>query len=380
MASYGQHLQNVDNMANVVRKAGLSPDDLPIRFGPSNVATRQRSLDELQSTGSPVEDAAQRLSLRLTQGVEEIRVPKDLTDSLLSKIPIVGRLAEKAKDHPLGSLFLLSSIVDGGLGIGAGAVAAGAAVVAGAKGIKQLYKEPGRGLGMSVLTAEGLSRLGMDDQDPEDFDGVVKRIRATPPEIISQSVTRDLTPAADKIGDDAILKASQAAANRWNALQRRVDTIFSKQSAAQRLVVDKATPKQRRQLTKAISIASDPNAFARLWAKDKLDRDDLKFAEQIWPKHVMEAKSQAINWLDKNGTKTIPRSIRRRLELLLGSDAVEARKDMSALAAQSIIATANARRAQAKQNPPAGSSGIDGRTVARESMSPSQAISSRPSD
>lgn len=380
MASYGQHLQNVDRMSDVARRNGLNQLDMPVRFAPDNVMARQRSLDELQSTGSPVEDAAQRLSLRLTVGVQGDRAAQDVATSLLSKLPIVGGLVGKAKDHPLGSLFILGSIMDGGLGVGASAAGAGLGAYGLSRGVKALYGEPGRGLALSSLSAGELARLGLDGQDPDDVQGTVRRIRGTSPDQRSQEVARSLAPVSDRIGDDAVIRASQAAANRWSALQERVDGIFGRSSAVRPLVVDRPTPKQRRELVKAVSISSDPNAFARLWSSDRLSKDDLVLAERTWPGHVRKARERAMAWLSDQGDRPIPRNVRRRLELLLGEQAVGMRKDLSALATQEVIMQANARRSEAiKAGPRPSTTGLDG-TIDRGLMPPGQVATSRPSD
>lgn len=378
MASYGQHLQDVDVMADTLRRAGIPVDDLPTRFMPGNLAARQRAIAELTTTGSPFEDAANRLSIRLTQGSNRAQQANAVADALLSRIPIVGRLTGAAKDSPLASVAILDTVVGGGLGVTT-AAAVGAKLAA--KVIDAAYRSPGRGLGLSSMAIDGLRRMGLGGNDGRDTDvmSVVEQIRSTSPDVASQLAVQSAAEL-NEVSNEAVMAAGAAAARRQSALQRRLETIFGQPRSVRSLVRPTPTSEQVRALDRTLLIAGDPNGWAKLWSNDRLTRDDMRFAQQVWPSHVNRARLLGIDWLVENDGRTVPRSIRRRLELLLGAEAVEARRDMSAIAAQEIIAAGNERRVQVRTNPPPGSSGIDGRTVDRQSMSPAQVASSRPTD
>lgn len=374
MAAYGEHLHNIDAMAYAASKAGMSVDGLPNRFMPANLAARQSALSGVEAAGSEAEQAAQRLAVRLTAGTERAAIAKDVADSLLSRIPIVGKMLGKAAESPLLSLGILDHVVGGGLGHIAGPAIA---LKGAAKLVSKAYEVPGRGLALSARATDELGKLGVHHADPKDPIKTVAAIRSLSPDQASEDAVR----SAHALGDvhvGAVLAAGNAAANRQSALLRRIDSIFPAKRGVIPLGRIPPSTLQVRQLGQAVSIAADPAAFARLWTAGRLSREDLAFAQQVWPAHVNRAKSIAIDWLSGRDPSTVPRSVAQRLELLLGADAVGQRHTDSLVAAQATIAAANSRAQKAH-----GSGPPPGVTPGKASvgvMDPAMAASTRPSD
>ena len=375
MAAYGEHLHNIDSMAHSATQAGMAVDGLPNRFMPGNIAARQQALSAIEAGGSEAEQAAQRLAVRLTAGTERAAVARDVADSLLSRVPIVGKLLGKASESPLLSLGILDAVVGGGLGHIAGPALA---IKGAAKLVSKAYEVPGRGVALASKAGGELGRLGIHDADRDDPVAAVRAIRALTPERASEDAVR----SAHALGDvhvGAVLAAGNAAANRQSALLRRLDAIFPPRQGIVPLGRVQPTSLQVRELNRALSIAADPAAFARLWAAGRLTGADLSFAQQVWPAHVARAKLLALSWLSDRDPSTVSRSVAARLEQLLGADAVGSRRTDSLVAAQASIAAANARTQQAHKT--GGPAGVSPRKAPSSAlMDPALAASTRPSD
>ncbi len=343
MGAYGQHLHNIDEMANVVRNSGMDVSKLPSRYMAPNIAARQKILSELGTEGSAAEQAAQRLAVRLTAGTERATQSAGIASGLVSRIPIVGKtLGKLAGDSPLASVAVLEGIMHGGLEHVAlpYAVAKGAA-----KLISKAYEVPARGMSLAALGAGSLAKLGLpSSKEPKD---IVRSIRDLTPQQAGQQAIK----GAKAIGDvhpEVALAAGNAAANKQSALQARVNELFPVQRGAIHLGKQDYTSKQIRGLEQTLHIATDPSHFAKLWANGQLSAADLKLATQMWPAHVARAKALAGNWLSKQDPETLSRPVIKRLETLLGPDAVGARNTDTALAAQASIAASKERA----KNPP----------------------------
>lgn len=377
MGSYGQHLQNLDSMADVLRRNGFPTADLPNRFVPTNVAARQEALAKLAPDGSLAERAAAALATRLTAGTEAAAKVGQVSDSLLSRIPVIGRTLGKVSNDGAGGLLklgLIDSIVGDGLG---GLIGAGTAALGGAKILKAAYQVPGRGLALASQVGRLVSQMGIDD--PNDTQRVIEAIRGTTPDQASRSAIESAAPYA-RYSQDAVIATGAAAARRQDALARRVDEIFPNKGPIRSLVPPRFSSNQKKELERSLQIAASPTRWARIWLSGKMSPAEMRLAARIWPSHVERAKAVAIDWLSSRDPETkMPRSVRSRLELLLGADAVGDRETSSALAAQASIAESNARAQKSlSSGPPPGVS--PGGPPPRDLMDPATAVGSRPTD
>lgn len=356
MASYGNHLQDIDSMANTLKNIGADVESFPARFHPVNVASRQEMISKIKGDPSSIERTAETLGVRLTAGTTRQAESGGIASVLLSKIPVVGKLVNAAEGSPLASIALLGTAVHHGLS---------PEIIAGAA-LKKLYEVPGRGLAFSTLLGDDIKNLNSRD--------TVRKIRARSPDDAARDAVERLHGTG--VGTDATLAAAKAASNRQSILLKRLDEMFAPEKSVLKLGNFKDSSAKNRELSRTLAVANDPYSWARLWAAGKLQSRDMQLAKEMWPSHYSYAQRLAIDWLSKNDSSKIKGSVRKRLEMLLGSGAVGETSNRSALAAQNSI---NASKSKMKpdgkmQGPSVGS------PPSRALMDPAQASYSRPSD
>lgn len=376
MASYGNHLHDLDAAVMAARQAGMDVSELPARFMPQNIAARQTALEALSAgpqglaqAASPAEVAAQRLAVRLTAGTQRATQAPGIASSLLSRIPIVGKtLGRLASDHPIASAIALQHLIPGALGhlIEGGVVARGAA-----KLINKLYESPARGLNSSVLASQAISRLGLGSGDSTKPERLVSDIRRMTPERAQQLTVQ----ASAKLGGvhPDVVQAAGAGAAKWvTTLQGRLDTIVPPRTGTRALGAQDLSSDQVRQLHTLITSAADPTHFARLLHDGSLTQADLQLATELWPAHVTEAKRLAMDWLTRRDPTTVSRADIAKLETLLGPDLVGSRVADSGRAAQASISTMNSAIK------PTGAPAPPGKSAASDLAPPAQAAVTRP--
>lgn len=379
MGAYESHLHNVDELATMMARpgSGIDPTRFPTRWRPENVAARQEALAKLDlGSMSPVQAAAERLSARMTVGTGKAvsgEITKGISDNLLSRVPVIGKVLDRARLGPLGSLLVLDRAVEHGLLHIAEPVAAAAAV---GKLAKKAFEVPGRGIALSGLAADNLSRLGVHGNVPTDRSRralyIADRFRSLSPDdarAMASHAAQHIAP----VSSDTFMAVGDAAARRHSALQQRIAQIFPQARGAVQMSAAHASAGQVRALDRTLSVAGDPVQFVRLLGEGKLSTEDMALARQVWPAHVRRATQLAGAWLADNQGQ-VPRSVARRLEVLLGPDAVGSVHADTALAVQSSIAASNARlKAQ-----PAPSPQPSGGKPRSDLMSPSETASGPP--
>lgn len=362
MGRFNNILSDVDEMAATIHvqpnRGGFGPKGLPARFSPQGIAARQDMLDKIDPTGLTAHElAAQQLSARLVGGTPAARTAQDVASGLLSRIPLVGKVIAKGG---LGAGFVGAglehimsdaehSVLGGVIGLGV----KGAAVVGIAKGIRKLSESPATNAIVSSLTADAVTRLtgapkgSLPKERHALAQSFIDHARALSPDEALKRATVDGQHLAH-ISTDVLASLGAAAQRRQALILQGLDSIVPPQQVgAMQLRRQHLTGQQVRQVDSIIRIAQSPTAFASMLASDSLDSKGLQLASQMWPAHVARAKSIASDWLSRHDGD-VPRTIARRLELLLGPQGVGSQNDDSARAAQASIAAAKER----SKNPP----------------------------